>query len=179
VEKKGLEFGIRSVARLREKGIPLRYRIAGDGVLRGDLQRLIRDCNVEDCVELLGWCDQDEIARLYDTSHVFILPSVTARNGDREGQGLVLQEAQAMGLPVISTLHNGIPDGVLDGETGLLVPEKDADALADAIERLLDQKERWPEMGRKGRAFVEENYDQKRLAERVRAIYEDVLCSQR
>lgn len=174
VEKKGLEYGIRAVAKLRTKGVSVRYRIAGDGVLRSELERLINELGAEACVELLGWCDQDEVARLYEESHVFMLPSVTASNGDREGQGLVLQEAQAMGLPVISTLHNGIPEGVIDGETGLLVPEKDADALAGAIERLLKDNDRWPEIGRKGRELVEQHYDQRVLAEKLIKIYERV-----
>jgi colanic acid/amylovoran biosynthesis glycosyltransferase len=118
---------------------------------------------------------QDEVRELYADSHIFILSSVTAANGDREGQGLVLQEAQAMGLPVLSTLHNGIPDGVLDGESGFLVPEKDADALAEKLTYLIENPENWPEMGLAGRKFVEERYDINKLNDRLVKIYEQIL----
>jgi len=85
---------------------------------------------------------------LYSESHIFILSSVTADNGDQEGQGLVLQEAQAMGLPVIATLHNGFPDSVINGKSAFLVPERDINALAERIEYLVEHPGLWPRWGR-------------------------------
>jgi colanic acid/amylovoran biosynthesis glycosyltransferase len=72
---------------------------------------------------------------------------------------MVLQEAQAMGLPVVCTRHSGIPEGILDGKSGFLVPERDVDALADRLADVISRPEAWPEMGRQGRAFVEAEYD--------------------
>ena len=93
----------------------------------------------------------------------------------KRGQGLVLLEAQAMGLPVISTLHNGIPDSVLDGQSGFFVPEKDINALAERLEYLIEHHELWPEIGRAGRRYVEENFDIHKLNDRLIKIYQQLL----
>ena len=175
VEKKGIEYSIRAVAKVIQDYPNIIYRIVGDGQLRKSLEKLILELGVSDKIQLLGWMTQEEVRQLYADSHLFILASVTASNGDREGQGLVLQEAQAMGLPVLSTLHNGIPDGVLDGKSGFLVPEKDVEALAERIRYLVKNPETWPEMGRVGRAFVEENYDINLLNDKLVKIYEKLL----
>ena len=103
------------------------------------------------------------------------MSSVTASDGDKEGQGLVLQEAQGMGLPVLSTLHNGIPDGVLDGKSGFLVPERDVDGLAQKLDYLLENPQVWSEMGLAGRKFVEQHYDINKLNDKLVQIYQDLL----
>ena len=119
VEKKGIEYSIKAIAKVVQKHPNLQYQIVGEGSLRESLERLIGELNLGDQVQLLGGKTQDEVRQLYADSHIFILSSVTAASGDQEGQGLVLQEAQAMGLPVLSTIHNGIPEGVLDGKSAL------------------------------------------------------------
>jgi len=175
IEKKGLEYSIKATAKVMKKHPNVEYNIAGNGPLKGQLECLISELGVEEHIKLLGWQDQHQIGRLYQESHIFVLASVTARNGDQEGQGLVLQEAQAMGLPVVSTLHNGIPEGVLDGQSGFLVPERDADALAERLEYLIEHPDLWPDMGWAGRKFVEEHYDIKKLNRRLVEIYEALL----
>lgn len=177
VEKKGLEYSIRAVAKFvnKQSKCKIEYKIAGEGFLKNELKTLISELGMEDKIKLLGWCDQDEVRKLFGESHIFILSSVTAENGDREGQGLVLQEAQAVGMPVISTLHNGIPEGVQDGQSGFLVSERDVDALAEKLEYLIRHPEVWPEMGRAGRKYVEERYDIKKLNQRLVKIYEELL----
>lgn len=178
-EKKGLEYSIRAVAQVNKSlsGVHLQYRIAGEGPMRDPLQRLIDDLGMENHIKLLSWLDQPEVTELLADSHIFILPSVTARDGNKEGQALVIQEAQAMGLPVISTLHNGIPEGLLDGKSGILVPERDVAALADAIQSLVRAPESWREMGLAGRVFVEKNYDIDMLNRRLLGMYEELLES--
>ncbi|MGB3193589.1 MAG: glycosyltransferase [Limnoraphis sp.] len=175
VEKKGIEYSIRAVAQVLKQYPNLIYRIVGDGVLRESLEQLIQELDVSKNVKILGWMTQEEVRQLYTDSHIFILSSVTARDGDKEGQGLVLQEAQAMGLPVLSTIHNGIPDGVLDGKSGFLVPEKDVDALAEKLTDLIRNPEQWLEMGRVGRAFIEENYDINKLNDQLVNIYSKLI----
>jgi len=179
VEKKGLEYSIRSVAKVINKHphFEIKYKIAGEGFLRDELKTLISELGMEDKIKLLGWCDEDEVRKLFAESHIFILSSVTAENGDREGQGLVLQEAQAVGMPVISTLHNGIPEGVQDGKSSFLVPERDVDALAENLEYLILHPERWPAMGRAGRKYVEEHYDIRNLSKKLVQYYEELLAS--
>jgi colanic acid/amylovoran biosynthesis glycosyltransferase len=177
VEKKGLEYSIRAVAKVINKHpkCEIEYKIAGEGFLRDELKTLISELGMEDKIKLLGWCDEDEARKLFGESHIFILSSVTAQNGDQEGQGLVLQEAQAVGMPVISTLHNGIPEGVQDGRSGFLVPERDVDALAEKLEYLILHPEVWPKMGRAGCKYVEEHYDINKLNQRLVKIYEELL----
>ncbi len=175
VEKKGLEYAIKAVSRVAQKYSNIEYNIIGDGILRRRLEKLIKELGIGDKVNLLGWKTQEELQKLFQEAHIFILTSVTAGDGDMEGQGLVLQEAQAVGLPVLSTLHNGIPEGVIDGKSGFLVPEKDVDALAKKLEYLIEHPELWSEMGRYGRKFVEERYDIQKLNQRLVKIYEALL----
>lgn len=159
VEKKGLEYSIRAVANLVRQFPNLEYTIVGDGYLRGDLSLLIEQLNLQERVRLVGWKTQEEILQLLAESHIFVLASVLSSDGDFEGQGLVLQEAQAMGLPVICTNHNGFPDSIVNGQTGFLVPERDADALSLKLAELIGQPELWCSIGKKGRAFVEAEFD--------------------
>ncbi len=177
VEKKGHEYAIKAIKKLFSKFSNVLYLIAGDGELKEQLQSLVAKLALEKQVDFLGPLDQEELLNVYQQAHIFVLPSVTAGDGDREGQGLVLQEAQAVGLPVISTFHNGIPDGVLDGKSGFLVPEKDADALAEKLEYLILHPEVWSKMGKCGQEFVRKNYDIKVLNKRLIGIYSELLSS--
>lgn len=102
------------------------------------------------------------------------VPSVTAQSGDREGQGLVLQEAQACGIPVVATRHNGFPEGVRERKSAVLVPERDVEALADALGTLIRNDEEWERMGRAGREYVEKNYEIEGLNDRLVDIYREL-----
>jgi colanic acid/amylovoran biosynthesis glycosyltransferase len=175
VEKKGIEYSIRAVSEVIERYPNVSYRIAGDGPLRENLNSIIEDLGISDKVELLGWKTKDEVRDLYADSHIFLLTSVTASNGDKEGQGLVLQEAQAMGLPVLATTHNGFPDSIKDGVSGFLVPERDTDSLKEKLFYLIENSESWEEMGCAGRSFVEEVFDSKKLTQKLINIYHLVL----
>jgi colanic acid/amylovoran biosynthesis glycosyltransferase len=179
VEKKGHDYAIRAVARVARRGSALRYDIVGDGPRRDRLEALIRDLGMVGTIHLLGARSEEDVQSLLDQAHLFVLASVTARDGDREGQALVLQEAQAVGLPVVSTRHNGIPEGVVEGASALLVPERDETALADAIGQLVDRPERWEGMGRSGRAFVAERFEIGALNDRLVKLYEEVIAAPR
>lgn len=175
VEVKGIEYAIKALAKVTKSYPNIRYYIVGDGPLRDNLQTHIEKVGVENNVTLLGWMTQEEVRDLYDECHIFILSSVTAADGSQEGQGLVLQEAQSKGLPVISTLSGGIPDSVLNGKSAFLVPEKDIDALSERLQYLIEHPEIWPEMGQAGRKFVEEHYDIEKLNDRLIKIYKKVI----
>ncbi len=179
VEKKGLEYGIRAVARVRNERPDRKivYRIVGDGELAGDLTRLIGRLDLNDCVELLGSRSHREIPSLLRESHVFLLPSVRSAAGDEEGTPVSLMEAMATGLPVVSTVHAGIPELVEEGVSGFLAPERDKETLARRIIDLVDHPERWPEMGRRGRMKVEAEYDSDALNDRLEATYLRLLSS--
>lgn len=174
VEKKGIQYAIRALARL-SPDLSFEYRIVGGGPRRDELEALVQNLGLDGKVSFLGALSKEEVHKQYQWAHIFTLPSVTAADGDREGQGLVLQEAQACGLPVVATRHNGFPEGVQEGESAILVPERDVSALADALESLSKQEDRWEEIGRCGRAFVQNRYDIEALNERLVNIYRELL----
>jgi colanic acid/amylovoran biosynthesis glycosyltransferase len=175
VEKKGHRHALEAIALLRGRVPSLQYVVAGDGPERQRLEKLASDLGIMDLVVFLGVCTDRAVQDLYRRAAVFVLPSVTASDGDMEGQGLVLQEAQAAGLPVVSTLHNGIPEGVKDGMTGFLVPERDVEALAARIGELLSDSALRRRMGAAGRSFVGSTYDTSILTKRLLELYERVI----
>ncbi|MGV2831203.1 glycosyltransferase [Myxosarcina sp. GI1(2024)] len=177
VEKKGIEYAIRAVAKLARSRRNIEYNIVGDGELKPKLQELITELNIGDRIKLLGWKQKTEVIDLLNNSDLLLAPSVTARNGDREGIPVALMEAMAMGLPVISTLHSGIPELVEHGVSGFLVPERDSDAIAEKLEYFLEHPEVWTEMGKAGREIVTQNYNIDKLNNRLVEIYQDLSAS--
>jgi len=174
VEIKGVEYGIQAVANVLKKYKDIEYRIAGDGPLRNNLERLIEELEVGDNITLLGWQNQEEVRELLRDTDILLAPSVTGRDGNQEGIPVVLMEAMAQGIPVITTRHSGIPELVQDGESGFLVPERDAGALQEKLEYLIKHPETWSEMGRKGRSYVEEHYDLNKQNDRLVEIYQQL-----
>lgn len=178
VEKKGIEYGIRAVAKLAPRYPNLQYLIIGDGSLRQDFNQLIAELNVSHMVQLLGWKEQQEIIEILNSSHIFIAPSVTAADGNQDAPVNTLKEAMAIGLPVVGTQHGGIPELIEDGVSGFLVPERDADAIAEKLGYLIENPHVWPQMGRAGRACVERSYDLEKLNDQLVEIYQQVVNSQ-
>lgn len=171
-EKKGVTYGVEAFAKVRAERNDARLVIAGDGPDRELVERCIDECGVRDSVDVLGYVSQARFADLLGAAHVFMAPSVTATDGDSEGGApTVLLEAQAAGVPVLSTLHADIPEVVPDGLSGHLVPERDSDALADRLHQLLDDPESWARMGRYGRRHVEDSYALRDQARRIEDIY--------
>jgi len=124
---------------------------------------------------MVGSKSHDEVVQVLAQSHILIAPSVTAADGDEEGIPNTLKEAMAMGLPVISTLHAGIPELVEDGVSGFLVPEHNVEALADRLMRLVDHPETWAAMGRAGRRQIEAEFDTDRLNDELLVLYKGML----
>ena len=177
VEKKGLEFAVQAVGKVSAAGQPVTYDIVGDGDLRGRLESLIRKLKLDGIVNLLGWKTQEEVVEILSRAHLLLAPSITAASGDQEGTPVALMEAMAIGLPVISTHHSGIPEMIRDGVCGYLVPERNTDALADKILELARHPERWAEMGAAGRAIVEKEFDTQKLGDELVGLYRRTLLS--
>lgn len=175
IEKKGLEYGIRAVANVVQQYPEIEYKIVGDGPLKSNLSDLIQKLNVEKYVELVGWKPHEEIAEMIDNAHIFLAPSVTAIDGDQEGIPVVIMEALARGVPVLSTIHAGIPELVQDGKSGFLVPERHIEKLAERLEWLARHPEVWEKMGREGRTWVEKHYDVNKLNDQLVNVYERLL----
>jgi colanic acid/amylovoran biosynthesis glycosyltransferase len=173
VEKKGHEWALRALAQVRHDLPGLRYLIGGEGPKEEELRRLVAELGLGDVVQFLGLLDANEVLDVYRRSDFFVLPSVTAADGDMEGQGLVLQEAQATGLPVIATLHDGFPEGVVDGETGFLVPERDPGAIAQRVAALATDAPLRLRMGAAARKFVEKKYEIADISRQIVETYNE------
>ncbi|HEX6204003.1 MAG TPA: glycosyltransferase, partial [Thermoanaerobaculia bacterium] len=154
-EYKGVPVLIDACRRLRDAGVRFRCEVVGDGPLRGELAARIEAAGLADTVALLGARRQDEVARRMAAARVVVQPSVVAADGQMEGIPVALMEALAAERPVVASRLSGIPELVVDGETGLLVEPGDAAALAAAIRRLLADPELGRRLGRAGRRRVE------------------------
>jgi colanic acid/amylovoran biosynthesis glycosyltransferase len=151
-----------------------RYDIAGDGPLRSALETVAASLGVGEHVKFHGALPGERVRELMDAAHLFVMTSVNIE-GDQEGQGLALQEAQAAGLPVIATRHGALPEGLVPDESGLLVPERDVAALLESLYELATHPERWPQMGRTGRRFVEQRYDARQLNQQLVEFYSRLI----
>jgi len=136
-EIKGLPYLVKACLLLRDRGVAVRCDIVGEGRLRREIEALIVRNGLRQVVRLRGALDQREVRELFYRASVFALPCVVTRRGDRDGVPVVLMEAMAAGVPVISTSVSGIPELVRDGVNGRLVAPGDPVALADAIQSLL------------------------------------------
>lgn len=139
VEKKGVTVLLRAVARARNRLPQLKVRIVGDGPLRAGLEAEAEALGIADQVTFTGAVMQDRLPALYSAAAVAVVPSVVARSGDQEGLGLVTVEALGCGCAVIASDLPAIRDVISPGENGLLVAPEDADALADALARMLGE----------------------------------------
>ncbi|WP_308063940.1 colanic acid biosynthesis glycosyltransferase WcaL [Escherichia marmotae] len=160
-EKKGLHVAIEACRQLKEQGVAFRYRILGIGPWERRLRTLIEQYQLEDMVEMPGFKPSHEVKAMLDDADVFLLPSVTGADGDMEGIPVALMEAMAVGIPVVSTLHSGIPELVEADKSGWLVPENDARALAQRLAAFsqLDTDELAPVIKR-AREKVEHDFNQ-------------------
>ena len=159
VEKKGHEYALRAFAEVVRRGRDVRLVLLGDGGQEPRIRALAAELGVADRVEFAGAVPHKEVARRLARTDIVLAPSVTAANGDRESGILVLKEAGASSLPVVGTLHGGLPEIIDDGETGFLVPERDVDALADRLDRLATDRDLRGRMGVAGRRKMEVEYD--------------------
>lgn len=172
-EVKGHRHLLEACRHLAGRGTAFELRLVGDGDLRPDLEGQACEAGIAEQVAFLGFRDREAVLEELAEADAAVLASVRTASGRREGIPVSLMEAQAMALPVVSSRQSGIPELVADGETGLLVAPGDAEALAEALERLAGDPELCLKMGRAGREKVRREYDQRRnvaaLAELFRA----------
>jgi len=162
VEKKGTETTLRALAVVRRMRPELRwsFEIVGDGPLAAPLKRLSQDLGLSDHVHFAGPAAPSTIKAKLAQCDLFVLPSVTAANGDMEGVPVALMEAMAAGVLVLSTFHSGIPELVEHGVSGLLTEERDAEGLAENLLRLVDEPELRISMAKAARKKVENEFNQ-------------------
>lgn len=175
VEKKGIIHAIKAFSKVCIKHKRATFYIIGDGPQRNLIEKTIKECNLADKVILLGSLPYHLYREWMYKAHIFLHPSCTASDGDTEGGAPVcLIEAQACGMPVLSTYHADIPEVVIDNESGFLAKERDVNDLAEKLDYLLSMPSLWKKMGEKGREHVQKNYNIKVQAEKLEEIYEKI-----
>ncbi len=173
VEKKGCEYLIRAMARVQKARPDVELVVIGAGPLLAPLKGLA-DASLRRH-RFLGARPHGEVRDWMSRALVLGAPSVTAATGDSEGLPTGVVEAQAMGLPVVGTMHAGIPEAVVHGETGLLAPERDWRELADHIARLLDDDALRRRMGERGAERMRDSFDLSKRTRVLEEIYASVL----
>lgn len=172
--EKGIEYLVEAFALLRRRyGERVVLNIAGDGPEGASLKALAERLQVGDAIDWRGWIEHEELPSFLQGLDIFALPSTY------EGFGVAAAEASAMALPIVASRVHGIPDVVLDGDTGLLVPPRDPAALAAALAKLIDDPSLRASMGRRGREYVAAEYDWQKNTAQMDTLYERLTGWQR
>ncbi|MFD0762114.1 glycosyltransferase [Lutibacter aestuarii] len=158
VDKKAPHLTILAFQKVLKKVPQAQLVFAGDGYLLNTCKDLVKTLTLENSVKFIGKITPQQHIDLLKASQLFVQHSKIADNGDSEGTPVAILEASASGLPIVSTLHAGIPDVVIQNKTGFLVPEYDIEQMAEHIIYLLKNKQVAKEMGAQGRAFIKENF---------------------
>jgi glycosyltransferase involved in cell wall biosynthesis len=174
IEKKGFEYLVSSCRRLLDRNIDFKCRIVGSGTLEKTLQDQINRLGLQQHVTLVGSLSQKQVLEYYQSCDIFALPCVVASDGDRDGIPVVLMEAMACEIPVITTPVTGIPDLVQHEQTGLLVAERDVDELTAALERLIADPGLRNRLGRQGRQIILDRFDIRKNVVQLAEIFKSI-----
>ncbi|MAT97551.1 MAG: colanic acid biosynthesis glycosyltransferase WcaL [Anaerolineaceae bacterium] len=172
-EKKGFAHLLRACRLLKDQAYDFQCHIVGEGPDRQALTHQIQQLGLGETVELCGALPHQGVIDKYRAADIFVLPCITGQDGDRDGIPNVILEAMAMELPVVSTRHSGIPEVVVDGVNGLLVPPADDTALARALAKLLDDENGRSQLGQRGRQTVIESFSVEKNVERLLTQFMD------
>ncbi len=175
IEKKGVQYTVEAVGKLLAKYPNIEYTIVGDGPLMRTLRRLARSVRGRTRIKFFGCAKQNEVIDLFRKAHIAILGSTKGPDGNEEGIPNALKEAMAMGIPVVATDSSGIPELVEHGVSGYVVEQRNANALAKKIEYLITHPEIWKKMGQAGRVMVEDEFDVKKMNDRLVKIFRELL----
>lgn len=175
VENKGCEYLLRAMRRVQSILPRVKLVLIGDGPLRSSLEKMARE-TIRDFV-FLGFQNHAVVKYWLNRAKVFSVPSIRSRSGDEEGFGMVMVEAQAMGVPVVSFASGGIPEAVEHGQSGLLAAEKDWESLAGNILCLLENGLLWQKMSESGRERTRRLFDLQRQTAKLECLYADTLRS--
>jgi glycosyltransferase involved in cell wall biosynthesis len=177
IPKKGVATSLRAFAIFKKDNPKAEFLIAGKGPLQPELEMLAAGLGIFKDVHFVGFLSQPELLELYASSHLFLHPSETSPNQDQEGVPNSVLEAMATGLPVAATRHGGIPEAVEHGRTGLLVPEEDHIALANAVQKIIDSPGLFKQMGLCGRAAVTDRFEQEAQIDQLESFYEEAIIA--
>jgi glycosyltransferase involved in cell wall biosynthesis len=172
-DKKAPYYTILAFKEVVEKHSDAHLLLAGDGILFNSCQNLINHYNLQDNIKLLGVIKPEEFRTLLKESLAFVQHSIKALDGDMEGTPLAVLEASMAGLPVISTRHAGIPDVIIDGQTGLLSPEHDVRKMASNMLYILNNIEIGKQFGAAGKLNISANFSMKMHIDALQLLLEE------
>lgn len=177
VDKKGLDLTLRAFAMIVAKYPQARLTLVGDGPLRSALEQQAKVLGIAEHVLFTGFRKQSEVKAFIEQSHVYLQPSRTSENGDREGVPNALLEAMCSGLPVVASRHGGIPEAVEHERSGLLIEENDAEGLAAAALRIMEEPGLADKLSAGGHAMVAERFSRTAQDERLAVFYRDLIAA--
>lgn len=175
IGKKGLDVTVAAFAEVATKFPKATLTLIGDGPLKPELDAQISALGLTNRVRFPGFIYEDAVKREMAAAHLFLHPSRTTADGDREGVPNAMLEAMATGLPVVATNHGGIPEAVTDGEGGLLVAENDAPALATAMMRVLTDQTLRERLSAGARLDVEQKFSREQQIRRLEDLYKSLM----
>lgn len=161
---------IRAFKIVNEKFPEIQLNFVGVGDLWEGAKQLAKELKISDKIDFIGAINQQRQTELFKETSIFLQHSVTAENGDSEGTPVVIIEASAAGIPIVSTRHAGIIDIVKNNETGFLVEEHDYEAMAEKIILLLENRDQLKTFGENGRQFIKENFTAKHHTDVIQKI---------
>lgn len=179
VEKKGFSDALKALTDLRERGIDAVLDLVGDGPLMPVLRDRAEELGLSPSVTFHGALTSPKVAQILAGSDIFVAPSVTSSTGDQDGIANSIKEAMAVGLPVVTTRHGGIPELVVDGDTGFLVPEHAPELLAERMERLARDVDLRRRFSVAGRSEVEARFSPTATNQRIEETYREVTARYR
>jgi len=175
VESKGVHVCLRAIQLLREADYDVNYTVVGDGPCRHKLEKLAEKLGIRHIVNFTGWMQQEEVYRRYMFSDIFVLSSIRGKDGWVEAQGMVIQEAQLHGLPVVASRIGGIPDGVDNGKAGLLFEPGNPFDLAKQLRILLDDRVFAKNIAETGIQYCHTNYSRSIVMKQFADLYSSLV----
>ena len=172
---KGTEYALEAIRKLIDDGYSLEYRVVGDGPRRQEIMERTAELGLESVVEFHGRVGADRVVEILCDSDILVAPSVVAPTGQTEGVPNVLKEAMACGVPAIGTRVGGVAELIDHGTNGFLVPQRDADAIAECIRTIVAEQDSLPQILTRARQSIEDEYDLKRLNADLERAYERAL----
>ena len=179
IEKKGFATSLRAFSEFVARYPKATFTIAGEGPLQSELETQVRELGIADKVSFRGFISQKELRELFYSSHIFLHPSETGPDGNQEGVPNSMLEAMASGLPVFATIHGGIPEAIENDRSGILVAEKDHEALAAKFFELTSAPQRLSEIARESAIAVSEKFEQQAQVRKLEDYYFEALSSPR
>ena len=172
IEKKGLDDALHAFAAFAAQFPGANFTIAGEGPLRAELEKLRDSLGLQDKVHFAGFLKGPELFALYQSAHLFLHPSRMTADQNQEGIPNSMLEAMSTGLPVVATLHGGIPEAVRAGVTGILVPERDREGILKSLLSFAHDEAQWRQMSQAASRDIQENFESRAQIEKLEAAYD-------